>query len=73
MNQQKPSIIHYDLKPGNILVRPLLVSVKNYHLMLVQFHSDGIKITDFGLSKMMEDTQAEAGLELTSQGAGTYW
>lgn len=54
LNRQKRPIIHYDLKPGNIL-----------------FSKDGIKITDFGLSKIMEEDQEF--LELTSQGAGTYW
>jgi tousled-like kinase len=55
LNEQKRPIIHYDLKPGNIL-----------------FDKDGgIKITDFGLSKIMEEDQES--LELTSQGAGTYW
>jgi tousled-like kinase len=55
LNEQKRPIIHYDLKPGNIL-----------------FDKDGaVKITDFGLSKIMEENQES--LELTSQGAGTYW
>ena len=50
-------VIHYDLKPGNVL-----------------FDSAGrVKITDFGLSKVMEDAGCSDGLELTSQGAGTYW
>jgi len=54
-------IIHYDLKPGNIL-----------------FDDAGrVKITDFGLSKIMEERSmgfgADTGMELTSQGAGTYW
>lgn len=55
LSEQKNPIIHYDLKPGNIL-----------------FDEPGsIKITDFGLSKIMEeDTNS---MELTSQGAGTYW
>ena len=30
------------------------------------------KITDFGLSKIMEQETPD-GMELTSQGAGTYW
>lgn len=30
------------------------------------------KITDFGLSKVME-VESPDGMELTSQGAGTYW
>jgi len=54
LTQQKQPIIHYDLKPGNIL------------------HIAGeIKITDFGLSKILQKDQFE--MELTSQGAGTYW
>ena len=33
-----------------------------------------IKITDFGLSKQIIDGQdGNDGIELTSQGAGTYW
>lgn len=30
------------------------------------------KITDFGLSKIVEQDHPD-GMELTSQGAGTYW
>ncbi|XP_028286358.1 serine/threonine-protein kinase tousled-like 2 [Parambassis ranga] len=62
LNQIRPPIIHYDLKPGNIL--------------LVNGTACGeIKITDFGLSKIMDDDNYSSadGMELTSQGAGTYW
>jgi len=52
--QRKQPIIHYDLKPGNLL-----------------YSAGEIKITDFGLSKIMQKDQLE--MELTSQGAGTYW
>ena len=38
------------------------------------FDADGgIKLTDFGLSKIISDEHDSAGIELTSQGAGTYW
>jgi len=54
LTKQNQPIIHYDLKPGNIL-----------------YNGGLIKITDFGLSKIMQKDQFE--MELTSQGAGTYW
>lgn len=41
LNEVSPPIIHYDLKPGNILL-----------------HQGRIKITDFGLSKIVEQTGA---------------
>lgn len=34
--------------------------------------SGEVKITDFGLSKVM-DSSDDDSMELTSQGAGTYW
>ncbi|XP_065312922.1 serine/threonine-protein kinase tousled-like 2 [Gordionus sp. m RMFG-2023] len=62
LNEIKPPIIHYDLKPGNILLQSGSVSGE-------------IKITDFGLSKIMTHEGPDTSLEmdLTSQGAGTYW
>ena len=55
---RRRSIIHFDLKPANIL-----------------FDSMGdVKITDFGLSKIMDEAdEGMTSVELTSQGAGTYW
>ena len=58
MSSGPKRIIHYDLKPGNIL-----------------FDDAGrVKITDFGLSKIMEERSigfgADSGMELTPQGAG---
>ena len=35
-------------------------------------HRYEAKITDFGLSKVVEQESPD-GMELTSQGAGTYW
>merc|ERR1711971_995077 len=62
LNEIKPPIIHYDLKPGNILLTGGSVS-------------GDIKITDFGLSKIMDSDNynPDHGMDLTSQGAGTYW
>jgi tousled-like kinase len=62
LNEIKPPIIHYDLKPGNILLGN-------------GCGSGEIKITDFGLSKIMDDDNysPDHGMDLTSQGAGTYW
>ncbi|KAG9445206.1 hypothetical protein H6P81_016546 [Aristolochia fimbriata] len=57
LNKRPQKIIHYDLKPGNVLFDEVGVA----------------KMTDFGLSKIVEDDVGSQGLELTSQGAGTYW
>ena len=53
IHENKYNIIHYDLKPQNIL-----------------FHKGEIKISDFGLCKIMEEDQTR--LELTSQGVGIF-
>ena len=54
LDEQSERVIHYDLKPHNILL-----------------NSGEVKITDFGLSKVMDSSKTN--LELTSQGVGTYW
>uniref|UniRef100_A0A2I3S6Q4 Protein kinase domain-containing protein n=1 Tax=Pan troglodytes TaxID=9598 RepID=A0A2I3S6Q4_PANTR len=57
LNKIKPPIIHYDLKPGNILLVNGTVCGE-------------IKITELGLSKIMDDDSYNSvgGMELTSQG-----
>ena len=54
LNEQSEKIIHFDLKPHNILL-----------------NNGEVKITDFGLSKIMDSNKTN--MELTSQGVGTYW
>jgi len=54
LNEHKTKIIHYDLKPQNVI-----------------FHKGEIKISDFGLCKVLEGDETK--IELTSQGVGTYW
>jgi tousled-like kinase len=54
LNDSDKKIIHYDLKPQNII-----------------FHNGEVKITDFGLCKIVEEGSEK--VELTSQGVGTYW
>lgn len=73
LNEIKPPVIHYDLKPGNILLGSGAMSKGDVlHSGSV---SGEIKITDFGLSKVMDDENysPDSGMDLTSQGAGTYW
>uniref|UniRef100_A0A1I7RMS6 Protein kinase domain-containing protein n=1 Tax=Bursaphelenchus xylophilus TaxID=6326 RepID=A0A1I7RMS6_BURXY len=60
LGERKHPIIHYDLKPANILLQSGTAGGE-------------IKITDFGLSKTMENSDDGDSIELTSQGAGTYW
>ncbi|CCW69639.1 unnamed protein product [Phytomonas sp. Hart1] len=58
-------VIHYDLKPANILLHSADPGVLD------------VKITDFGLSKIIAETREgpsdNPSIELTSQGTGTYW
>lgn len=54
MNEHDRKIIHFDLKPQNII-----------------FHQNRAKIADFGLCKIMENS--ESMMEMTSFGFGTYW
>ena len=60
LNDRTPPVIHYDLKPANILLQS---GCRKFE----------IKITDFGLSKQLETSEDCDSIELTSQGAGTYW
>ena len=53
---QDEPIIHFDLKPGNIL-----------------FQRGEVRITDFGLAKIMDNKENRDATELTSFGSGTYW
>ena len=55
LSEQTPKIIHYDLKPQNILLTK----------------ENQVKLTDFGLCKLIEDGQTK--IDLTSHEAGTYW
>jgi len=82
LNEIKPPIIHYDLKPGNlssfiwcVLIMCCICILLGNILLGNGCGSGEIKITDFGLSKIMDDDNysPDHGMDLTSQGAGTYW
>ena len=76
---KRKAIIHYDLKPANILfdefgdvkITGLSFTVVNRTCTFYAF------CLDFGLSKVIDDSNSSEGdngsLELTSIGAGTYW
>ncbi|KAH3720344.1 hypothetical protein DPMN_063241, partial [Dreissena polymorpha] len=73
LNEIKPPVIHYDLKPGNILLGHPAQNGSSSMTGTTSVSGE-IKITDFGLSKIMDDeTTNHDGMDLTSQGAGTYW
>lgn len=57
------------------LLRFLFTEIYSGNVLLADGSVCGnIKITDFGLSKQILDgDQQDGGIELTSQGAGTYW
>lgn len=101
LNEIRPPIIHYDLKPGMTCTDQSTLLYRAKHENMHHFNEEGckmrllntdpcvwlgnillvngtacgeIKITDFGLSKIMDDDNYGVdGMELTSQGAGTYW
>ena len=76
---RRKAIIHYDLKPANILFDEFgdvkITGILNCDGSLIKFlyyvH------IDFGLSKVIDDSNSSDGdngsVELTSIGAGTYW
>lgn len=55
--EQQRRIIHYDLKPGNILLHKGEVQITDFGLSKI----------------MNEESSTVDGMELTSQGAGTMW
>lgn len=57
LSEQHKRIIHYDLKPGNILLHKGEVRIADFGLSKIMNESDG----------------TSHGMELTSQGAGTMW
>ena len=82
LNSIRPPVIHFDLKPGTLLM--LTQSNLSYNWVILLYFLGNIllgsgqnsyeaKITDFGLSKIMEQESNDGMMELTSQGAGTYW
>ena len=65
---------HHFVPTRSLLTNSLLCETGN--ILLSSGTSNGeIKITDFGLSKIMDEESysPDCGMDLTSQGAGTYW
>lgn len=58
-----------------LLEDSIILLIFSGNILLVDGTACGeIKITDFGLSKIMDDDNYGVdGMDLTSQGAGTYW
>lgn len=79
LNSIKPPIIHFDLKPGDARLAKRSCHITFSHSLSGNIllgsgqNSYEAKITDFGLSKIMEQESTDGMMELTSQGAGTYW
>jgi tousled-like kinase len=71
---RRKAIIHFDLKPGNILFDEMgdvkITGKRTQHFVVCWSVT---KFIDFGLSKIVDETNEGTTMELTSQGAGTYW
>ena len=71
---QKNRIIHYDLKPANVLIHRGEVTTAGALLCVTRLTRAAlqqVKITDFGLSKVMSEEEHQGGgMELTSQVRG---
>ena len=76
-------VLHVHVLVIHVHVPVLHVHVLVIHVPVIHVHVGNIllgsgicsfeaKITDFGLSKIVEHDGPD-GMELTSQGAGTYW
>lgn len=76
MHLRSRTTVLLPLLAGLLANRPMTVASSPGNILLGSGSLSGeIKITDFGLSKIMDDDNysPEYGMDLTSQGAGTYW